>query len=365
MAAPHVSLPLLAGSRAASETGELAADHDGVVIPNCWYALCDASKVGAKAPLSIQRLGRRWVLWRDSSDAVVGLPAACPHRGADLGLGRVREGQIECPYHGFRFDGAGRCTLTPCEGKDARIPAGLHTRGPDLREAHGLVWMWVGPEQPGELGWIEAAPIPSRASSTWEEVWDIPFTRVMEGMQDLHHFPFAHRKIDPWRGRAARADPFEFEAEGDHLRQRMGLCRDEPGAKPVAEFGLEVMFPGLVYLEFGAGVVGTVAVAPIDEDRTWIWVCYHVQTGLGALVDRLASWLGLLAEFGLVQPDDKRMLASSWPRHPRVSDHNLVRSDASIAAWHKRRRRRLSELSAPNTEASCYSASADHARAEP
>ena len=75
--------------------------------------------------------------------------------------------------------------------------------------------------------------------------------------------------------------------------------------------------------------------------RTWVWVCYRVRSGLGRFVDRLVSWLGLVSEFGLVQPDDKRMLSSSQPQRSTVHDSALVRADAQIAAWHKLRRARL------------------------
>ena len=29
--------------------------------------------------------------------------AACPHRGAALWLGRITDGALECPYHGWLF----------------------------------------------------------------------------------------------------------------------------------------------------------------------------------------------------------------------------------------------------------------------
>lgn len=312
------------------------------MIPNCWYALAEAKAVGSKRPLALERLGRRWVLWRDERGEVACLPAACPHRGADLGLGRVRDGEIECPYHGFRFASSGACTAIPCEGRDARIPAGLHTHAPTIREAHGLIWMWFGASEPvGDPPWLPHAPEPGPRSVTWQEDWAISFTRVMEGMQDLHHFPFAHRKVDPWRGRAAKLDPFEFVADGEHLHQHAGLCRDEPGAKPVALFELDAVFPAFVYLKFGARIDGSVVTCPIDDQRTWVWACYRVRSGLGRFVDRLAAWFGLWSEFALVQPDDKRMLASSQPQRPTIHDAHLVRADAQIAAWHKLRRARL------------------------
>lgn len=314
---------------------------EAVIIPDCWYAIAEGKTVKTRAPVGLERLGRRLVLWRDAAGAVACLPAACPHRGADLSLGRVREGEIECPYHGFRFTGSGACTAIPCEGRDARIPAGLRSNPPMIREAHGLIWMWEGAGEPvGDPPWLEGAAEPGPRTATWEEDWAICFTRVMEGMQDLHHFPFAHRKLDPWRGRAARLDPFEFHAEGDTLRQRAGLRRDEPGAKPVANFELTAVFPAFIHLNFG-GVEGSVVTCPIDDQRTWVWACYRVRLGLGRFVDRFASWLALWSEFAFVQPGDKRMLGSSQPQQAEVGDSSLVRSDAQIAAWHKLRRARL------------------------
>jgi phenylpropionate dioxygenase-like ring-hydroxylating dioxygenase large terminal subunit len=323
----HASLPIV--------------EPEPVLIPESWYGIAEAAKVKPGKVLTLERLGRRWVLWRDTEGELCCLPAACPHRGADLGLGKVREGEIECPYHGFRFAGSGACTRVPCEGRDARIPRGLDAKPPVVREAHGLVWMWYGEGEPGEPPWLDHAPEPGPRHATWEEDWDICFTRVMEGMQDLHHFPFAHRKVDPWRGKAAVLDPFEFEADGEHLRQVAHLRRDEPGAKSVARFDFEALFPGFVYAKFGERIDGSVVVCPIDDARSWVWACYRVRTGLGRRIDRVASWLGLWSEFALVQPDDKRMLASSQPQRASVHDHHLVRADAQIAAWHKLRRARL------------------------
>ncbi|HVH98031.1 MAG TPA: aromatic ring-hydroxylating dioxygenase subunit alpha [Enhygromyxa sp.] len=319
-------------------------EAEPVIIPECWYAIAEAKSVTGERPLGLVRLGRRLVLWRDAAGEVACLPAACPHRGADLSLGRVRAGELECRYHGFRFASSGACVATPCEGREARIPAGLDARALPVREAHGLLWMWHGAGAArGEPPWIADAPEPGPRHATWAEDWAIGFTRVMEGMQDLHHFPFAHRKIDPWRGRATRLDPFEFTIDGELLRQRAGLRRDEPGAEPVASFELAAVFPGLVYLRFGPRLDGSVVACPIDDEHTWVWACYRVRSGLGRVIDRLSSWLGLWSEFALVQPDDKRMLASSQPQRPTVHDSALVRADAQIAAWHKLRRARLRE----------------------
>ena len=35
----------------------------------------------------------------------------CPHRGAQLSLGRVRDGALQCPYHGWRWEIDGQLTF--------------------------------------------------------------------------------------------------------------------------------------------------------------------------------------------------------------------------------------------------------------
>ncbi len=46
---------------------------------------------------------RRVAIFRHD-DQLYALDAACPHTGADLGLGRVKNGRVTCPEHGWTFD---------------------------------------------------------------------------------------------------------------------------------------------------------------------------------------------------------------------------------------------------------------------
>ncbi|EDM76640.1 iron-sulfur cluster-binding protein, Rieske family [Plesiocystis pacifica SIR-1] len=337
----------------------LSPRREPVLIPEAWYPIAPSTDLPARGrratkPLGIMRLGRRWVLWRDEAGAVACMPAACPHRGADLAQGRVRQGEIECPYHGFRWSAGGECVALPCEGRGARVPAKLHVRErPIVREAHGLIWMWYGEREPtAQLPWFERSPVEGRRTATHTEVWEVSFTRTMEAMQDLHHFPFAHHGLDPWRGKAARLDPYECRVEGERIYQKAALAleREDGSTEPVVHFQLDCAFPSGIYLKFSPRVDASVALCPIDEQRTWVWACYRVETGLGAVIDKLSARLSMWFEFAFVQPDDRRMSASAEPQACTAADHALVRSDAAIAAWHKLRRAHLHAASASAQE---------------
>ncbi|MFX8289620.1 Rieske 2Fe-2S domain-containing protein, partial [Acinetobacter baumannii] len=69
----------------------------------------------------VRLLGQDLVLWRHSGRAVEWLDL-CIHRGARLSLGRVTNGELVCPYHGWRYDLDGTCTLLPAQPKTP-IPA--------------------------------------------------------------------------------------------------------------------------------------------------------------------------------------------------------------------------------------------------
>src|SRR5207245_497241 len=84
--------------------------------------------------------GRSIALFRDATGAARALDAHCPHRGANLAYGKVAGGCLACPYHGWRFDGDGRCVLVPSEaGRPA--PESARTRSFGVVERQGIIWV--------------------------------------------------------------------------------------------------------------------------------------------------------------------------------------------------------------------------------
>jgi len=66
--------------------------------------------------------GERAVMWTDADGTVRAARDLCPHRRAPLSAGTVVDGDLRCPYHGWTYDGSGRCTLVPALGGDGRVP---------------------------------------------------------------------------------------------------------------------------------------------------------------------------------------------------------------------------------------------------
>jgi phenylpropionate dioxygenase-like ring-hydroxylating dioxygenase large terminal subunit len=150
-------------------------------------------------PRAVDVGGIDLVLFRDARGVAHALVDRCPHRSVRLSLGRVTEGCLECPYHGWRFAGDGRCTQVPFnpEAKHEQLGA---TAVPTV-ERGGLIWVFTDELARADDPLVSAGPkIPEmleRADMRRREaefVWRCHWTRLAENMLDVAHLPFVHRK---------------------------------------------------------------------------------------------------------------------------------------------------------------------------
>jgi len=110
---------------------------------NFWYVAEESEAVQA-APYHIRMLGLDFVLFRDAAGEVHCLSDICSHRGASLSKGKIKEDCVECPYHGWRFDGTGTCTRIPSLGPEATIPARAKVDAYPVEERYGLIFVFLG-----------------------------------------------------------------------------------------------------------------------------------------------------------------------------------------------------------------------------
>ena len=88
------------------------------MIYNQWYVILESREVKAKKPIKVTRLNETLVVWRDQQGNVCCIADRCCHRGASLSCGKLEDGKVECPFHGFLFDGEGKVRLIPAIGKN-------------------------------------------------------------------------------------------------------------------------------------------------------------------------------------------------------------------------------------------------------
>ena len=114
----------------------------------------------------------------------------CPHRFAPLSLGRVVADTIECPYHGWRFDGTGRCRAVP--GLLEPVP-NVIVPPHAVREANGLVY--ISPEAARGEPYPGVLSGPGTVSSVVENRVRSSLIDVAENILDATHTHFTHSGI--------------------------------------------------------------------------------------------------------------------------------------------------------------------------
>ena len=182
---------------------------------NFWYPAGRSADITG-SPVLRRMLGQDFVLWRDSAGRAHCLSNTCIHRGGSLAGGRVCEDEVQCPYHGWRFAGDGRCTRIPSLGKDARVPARARVDSYPTDEKYGLVFAFLG-----DLPEAERCPIMDipeyrgdKPDEGWAATiqhfdWDFDYQRSMENGIDGAHNEFVH----PTHGYSGERDDIRIAVE--------------------------------------------------------------------------------------------------------------------------------------------------------
>lgn len=168
------------------------SDQDRRILARFWHPVALSREV-AGSPWSTQLLDEPLVLYRLSDGVVRAAVDRCPHRGARLSLGRIERDRLVCPYHGFSFDGGGRCVDIPAHPGMA-ISAKLRLSPISVHEAYGLVWARLLDDGPAELPafdeWSSGDSVQILPESL---LWETSAGRQMESFLDVGHFAFVHR----------------------------------------------------------------------------------------------------------------------------------------------------------------------------
>jgi phenylpropionate dioxygenase-like ring-hydroxylating dioxygenase large terminal subunit len=116
---------------------------------NFWYPMATSEELVEK-PLKVHCLGQDFVVFRDSQGQAYCLANTCTHRGGALAGGKVKGDCVECPYHGWQFDGQGQVKRIPSLGKDAKIPGRTRIDAYPVEEKYGLIFAFLGDLPEGE-----------------------------------------------------------------------------------------------------------------------------------------------------------------------------------------------------------------------
>lgn len=197
-------------------------------LQNNWWPVSVVTSLQADRPNAIELLGQKLVLFReDGGTNDQGewqcLADQCAHRFAPLSEGRVvpksdsvggdsggcASCTLQCAYHGWEFQGDGKCTKVPQQSTSSSVSIDERKVSSvpsyPVREDSGMLWVWSNPD---ETTWNLANSIPLPISplirSTFEKfgghacfMRDLPYGMELlgENLMDLAHLPFSHHSV--------------------------------------------------------------------------------------------------------------------------------------------------------------------------
>lgn len=294
------------------------------------HALADAAQ-------AVRLLGQDYVLWRDAAGTPRATRDRCPHRGTKLSLGRVCEGQIECPYHGWRFDGEGRCTQIPA--LPSFTPSASHGVATlPVVQAHGLLWLQLEgavnlPRFDGEaetkLRKLNVGPYDVATSAP----------RIVENFLDLAHFGFVH---EGWLGDRGHTSLDDYRVQSTAAGFVATGCRAwQPQSNRLAtegswvDYRYEVMAPYTAVLtklpQQQDGYRDEIAlfVCPVEPEKSRVWFRM-------AVTDHDSSDDELRAFQHTIFTQDQPVLESQRPQRLPVSGGEVhCAADRSSAAYRR------------------------------
>lgn len=273
-------------------------------LADYWYVLCRGQDL-SRTPLARQLRGAPIVLFRGADGAPVALLDRCPHRNVPLSLGRVRQGTLECRYHGWRFDAQGACVDVPGRTSDA-LPKACATRFA-TREQDGYVWCWGRPDAaPHEAPYRLDALAGKHTLLQRTFHYRAGLHASIENTIDVPHTAFLHRGL--FRSVQARQRiACDVTLQGREVRARYaGEQRPDTWlARVLAPEGGTLqhedrfILPSIVRVEYRLGsaaqLLSTALFTPLDDAHTALHVQIAYRLGrvpgdmLAPLLERVAT----------------------------------------------------------------------------
>jgi len=276
-----------------------------------WHPVAFLDEIPSDRPYACQLMGVKLVAFRHA-DTVALLRDRCPHRGAPLSAGRIVDGALACPYHGWRFGPAGDCV---------EIPGWAHqpkqcTQTYPTKLAAGLLWTTLAADPP-PFPTLPDAMADTGLDRFW---WRLPASQA--GALDAleNHLDPAHPHIlHPWlvrhpRRRMPVTVDLSMGAWGaeaiytEHRRNRALLSGVMEGSRACSIGRLWPPSIGEVRLESANGAMLSIAVifAPETSGTTRPYAHFASTRGW------LPAWFKRFALKAFHRPvlaQDRRMLA--------------------------------------------------------
>ena len=144
-------------------------------------------------PHAVKVMGEELTLFRTQEGVPALVGRRCAHRLTSLAYGRVEDGGIRCPFHGWLYDIAGKCLQTPAEPDTSSFKESIQIPAYPCKELGGLIFAYMGP--PGTMPDLPRYETLAREDGT--RAYDVysaggNYLQHVEGAVDTAHLSYLH-----------------------------------------------------------------------------------------------------------------------------------------------------------------------------
>jgi phenylpropionate dioxygenase-like ring-hydroxylating dioxygenase large terminal subunit len=159
---------------------------------NSWYMAGWAEELSQGQLFSRTILDEPIVFYRKQSGEPAALYDRCPHRFAPLSAGRLIGDEIQCGYHGLKFDCRGACVSNP----HGPVPKAASVASYPVEERYGILWIWMGESAKADAARIPDLSQPYAAPQSSQSRGYLPtkchYQLIVDNVADLSHTDFLH-----------------------------------------------------------------------------------------------------------------------------------------------------------------------------
>ncbi|MBY0554685.1 aromatic ring-hydroxylating dioxygenase subunit alpha [bacterium] len=255
------------------------------LIKNQWYAAVSSKDLKPEQMLSLEIMGDPVLFFRKSTGEVSAIRDICPHRGIPFKHGRLVHDMVECPYHGWKFDGGGVCREIPSlteTQKEKLDCTKIKVKSYQVQERYGCIWAFIGDAdfdqtkcpQPPVLGDM---PLNAKPNMIQVETFDCHIDHAVIGLMDPAHGAYVH-KSRLWRNEKSTYEKHKAFGPVDYGFQ---MKRHQPsanskaykifGGQPTTEITFRIPGNRVEHIQIGSRYFFTATgLMPINEKKTQI-----------------------------------------------------------------------------------------------
>jgi len=316
------------------------------MIKNQWYAVLESKEVRKDRLTGVVRLGERLVFWRDTDGKVICLYDKCAHRGASIAAGKLTENKAQCPFHGFQYNGSGKVTLIPANGKSSAVGGQYRVKSYPTEEKHGMVFIFWGDKTEDPLPEVPHFDnLDDKFSyTTTIHYWPVHYSRAIENQLDLVHVPFVHYNTIGKGNRTLVNGPVELVKDNRQIEfwvynekdaGQTPKKSDELPQPDETKQHIHFIFPNMWQNFIIEQLRIFVAFVPVDESNTAIYLRTYQRFSIMPLLKQIIDYFNMRFSIKVLN-QDKRVVITQLPIKTELQmDEKLIHGDLPIVTYRR------------------------------